>query len=56
MNKLFYFLFTILILISCQKVINVDLNEADPNIVIEGIYTAEDSTVRVTISLRVYNK
>ena len=51
MNKLFYFLFTISILISCQKVINVDLNEANPNIVIEGIYTAEDSTVRVKISL-----
>lgn len=51
MKKIFYFLFTISILISCQKVINVDLNEANSNIVIEGIYTAEDSTVRVTISL-----
>lgn len=35
---------------SCQKVIDVDLNEANPVTVIEANYTAEDSTVRVFIT------
>jgi hypothetical protein len=36
---------------SCEKVIDVDLNEANPVIAIEGSFSAEDSTVRVKISL-----
>lgn len=35
---------------SCQKVIDVDLNEANAVTVIEANYTAEDSTVRVFIT------
>ncbi len=35
---------------SCQKAIDVDLNEADPVTVIEANYTAEDSTVRVLVT------
>jgi hypothetical protein len=35
---------------SCQKSIDIDLNEADPVVVIEANYTAEDSTVRVIIT------
>lgn len=37
-------------LFSCQKVIDVDLNEANPKLIIEANYTAEDSTVRVKIT------
>lgn len=36
--------------VSCQKVIDVDLNEANTVTVIEANYTAEDSTVRVFIT------
>lgn len=39
-----------LFFISCQKEIDVDLNDANPQVVIEAIYTAEDSTVRVHVS------
>ena len=35
---------------SCQKSIDIDLNEANPVVVIEANYTAEDSTVRVLIT------
>lgn len=35
---------------SCQKSIDIDLNEANPVVVIEANYTAEDSTVRVRIT------
>lgn len=35
---------------SCQKVIDVDLNDANAVTVIEANYTAEDSTVRVLIT------
>lgn len=35
---------------SCQKVIDVDLNEANAVTVIEANFTAEDSTVRVVIT------
>lgn len=41
----------VLTLFSCQKVIDVDLNEADPKVALEANYTAEDSTVRVRISI-----
>lgn len=51
MKNIFYFFAIITVLASCQKVIDVDLNEANPTPVIEGNYTAEDSTVRVKLSL-----
>ena len=50
MKKLLYLLPIVLVGFSCQKVIDVDLNEAEPKLVIEAIYTAEDSTVRVRIT------
>ncbi len=40
-----------LLAFSCQKVIDVDLNSSNPKTVIEANYTAEDSTVRVKITL-----
>ncbi len=40
----------IIALASCTKVIDVDLNEANPVTVIEANYTAEDSTVRVSVT------
>ncbi len=51
MKKLAYILGLIVLASSCQKVIDVDLNESNQNIILEGIYTGEDSTVRVKISL-----
>ncbi|MGB0915521.1 MAG: DUF4249 domain-containing protein [Crocinitomicaceae bacterium] len=51
MKKIFYLFAITTVLFSCQKVIDVDLNEANPTPVLEGIYTAEDSTVRVKLSL-----
>lgn len=51
MRKLAYILGLIVLASSCQKVIDVDLNEANQTIVIEGNYTGEDSTVRVMVSL-----
>jgi hypothetical protein len=41
---------SVFIVASCTKVIDVDLNEADPIIVIEANYSAEDSTVRVLVT------
>ncbi|MFK7786658.1 MAG: DUF4249 family protein [Crocinitomicaceae bacterium] len=35
---------------SCQKSIDIDLNDANPVVVIEANYTAEDSTVRVRVT------
>ena len=51
MRKLAYLLGISLLAVSCQKVIDVDLNEANENIVIEANYTGEDSTVRVHVSM-----
>lgn len=51
MRNLIYCLSILTVLTSCTKVIDVDLNEADPKFVIEGNYTAEDSTVRVQLTL-----
>jgi hypothetical protein len=45
-----YFVFIVLILSGCQKVINVDLNNAAPRIVIEGIITDRPGPYSVTIS------
>lgn len=51
MKKLFYIFILGFVFFSCQKVIDVDLNEANAQVVIEGVFTAEDSTVRVRVSL-----
>jgi hypothetical protein len=40
-----------IIISGCQKVINVDLNEAEPQIVIEGLITDEPGPYTVTISI-----
>jgi Domain of unknown function (DUF4249) len=39
------------VVFACQKEIDVDLNEANSQVVLEANYTAEDSIVRVHISL-----
>ncbi len=51
MRKLAYILGLVVLASSCQKVIDVDLNDANQTIVIEGNYTGEDSTVRVSVTL-----
>ncbi|HIP33073.1 MAG TPA: DUF4249 domain-containing protein [Crocinitomicaceae bacterium] len=51
MKILFSLLSAIIIVASCQKVIDVDLNDANPKVVIEANYTAEDSTVLLKLSL-----
>jgi hypothetical protein len=50
MKKLFFLFIALSAITSCQKVIDVDLNETNPVYVIEANYSAEDSTVRVKIS------
>ena len=50
MRNLAYILGIVVLAASCQKVIDVDLNDANQNIVIEGNYTGEDSTVRVMVT------
>jgi len=50
MKKLALLFSCTLLVFSCQKVIDVDLNESNPQTVIEGNYTAEDSTVVVRIT------
>lgn len=51
MRYLIYCISILTVLASCTKVIDVDLNEADPKFVLEANYTAEDSTVRVKLSM-----
>jgi len=51
MRNLIYCFSILVVLSSCTKVIDVDLNDADPKFVMEANYTAEDSTVRVQLSL-----
>ncbi len=51
MKKIVLFSIVALSILACQKVIDVDLNEANPQVVIEANYTAEDSTVRVRVSI-----
>jgi len=51
MKNIFYLFSILVVLSSCTKVIDVDLNDVDPKFVIEANYTAEDSTVRVQLSL-----
>lgn len=50
MKKLLFVLLGIAAISSCQKVIDVDLNDSDPILVIEAVYTTEDSTVRVQVT------
>lgn len=50
MKYLALILLGIITITSCQKSIDIDLNEASPVVVIEANYTAEDSTVRVLIT------
>ncbi len=50
MKRILYTFAIGLLIVSCQKEIDVDLNEADPKVVIEANYTAEDSTVRVRVT------
>ena len=50
MKKLAFVMFSTSLFFSCQKVIDVDLNESNPQTVIEANYSAEDSTVSVRIT------
>jgi len=50
MKSLYLFLASFILLFSCQKEIDVDLNSSNPKTVIEANYTAEDSTVRIKIT------
>lgn len=51
MKQFLYIIGLTLVFSSCQKVIDVDLNEANPVHVIEANYSAEDSTVNVRITI-----
>jgi hypothetical protein len=44
------FLMTVLTLVSCQKVINIDLKDSEPVIVIEGEVNEGDSLHSIIIS------
>lgn len=50
MKKIFPILLIFVALISCQKEIDVDLNDADPKVVIEANYIGTDSLVRVRVT------
>ena len=50
MKKIFPTLLIFVALISCQKEIDVDLNDADPKVVIEANYIGTDSLVRVRVT------
>jgi hypothetical protein len=50
MNKLLYLIVFVLIL-SCEKVINVDLEELESQLVVEAVIDANDSKCRVEISM-----
>jgi len=50
MKYLAFFLGFVLVATSCQKVIDVDLNDANETIVIEANFTGEDSTVNVRVT------
>lgn len=51
MKKLAYLFVLALIATSCQKVIDVDLNDGNQVVVLEANYSGEDSTVHVSVSL-----
>lgn len=50
MKQILYFSIALLALGSCQKDIEIDLNDSNAQLVIEANYSAEDSTVRVRIT------
>jgi hypothetical protein len=50
MSRLLYILFFLIILTGCEKVIDVDLNEANPAVVIEGNINYENGRLKVIIS------
>lgn len=50
MKKILFVFAVLLGLFSCQKVIDVDLNDADPKVVIEANYIASDSLVKVRVT------
>lgn len=50
MRKLAYILGLVVLASSCQKVIDVDLNEANENVVIEANYMAENDRVEVIVT------
>jgi hypothetical protein len=51
MKKIVPILATLFLAFACQKVIDVDLNDANQTVVLEANYTAEDSTVLVKVTL-----
>jgi hypothetical protein len=57
MRRLFIFLLSLIILNSCQQVLDVDLNGTDPKVVIEGLITDSTGpfTVKITMSADYYN-
>ncbi len=50
MKKIIYIIIITLLFSSCEKVIDIDLNSADPQIVIEGVLTTREGpyTVKIT--------
>jgi len=51
MKNIFMIIAISICIASCQKEIDVDLNETNPIIVLEGNYSSEDSTVVLKVSL-----
>ncbi|HCE56867.1 MAG TPA: hypothetical protein DER09_03470 [Prolixibacteraceae bacterium] len=51
MKNIFYLLILTFVFSGCEKVIDVDLNDADPQIVIEGNVTADNGLAEVIISM-----
>jgi hypothetical protein len=49
-RKLFFTCISVVLLSSCEKVIDIDLNSADKKYVIEGVITDQAGTARVLIS------
>lgn len=50
MKKILFAIIVLSSLIACQKVIDVDLNDADPKVVIEANYIGSDSLVKVRVT------
>lgn len=57
MRRFYIFLLSMVILSSCQQVLDVDLNGTDPKVIIEGLITDTTGpfTVKVTMSADYYN-
>ncbi len=50
MNKIIYIFFLFFVVVSCEKVIEIDLNESEPAVVIEGNLSHNDAELDVKIS------